>query len=797
MVSKRRFQAPLVAFLVSLGVLLVEISLTRILSYTLWYHFAYVAIAVALLGYGASGAALASWERLARVPPERLIATASLLGAFSMVLMLLSIRWVPFLPLELTSDPSQLVWMTLYLLVVSLPFFAAGIVISSVLHHWREQTTLIYFADLVGGGIGCAAVVPTIWVVGAPGAVAVGASALGAAAVLMAPADRRIRVGAMAFVAVATAAVLAATIVYRPSPDKLLGSLMAKGSMPLFSRWSPIFRVDVYEGWKKPRLGTSTKFKGTFPQARYVTHDGGAAAAMYRFNGNPEELEFFDWNIAAAPYQILDAPRVLIIGLGGGFDVLAAIRGEASHITGVDLDPVTVDVVRNHSGDFAGRILDRPDVETVVAEGRSFLRHASEEYDLIQLTGVDTLAALSSGAYVLAESYLYTVEAMEDFLTHLSEHGMLSIMIPDLSWRAKRARFSLRHVGNFLEAAHDLGWSNPAEHVALISSRNGLPMLELMFKRSPFTPEELEALHRFVTSRGFEIWALPGVTSPSPHHKLINGSVDEREALWEAYPLEVRPTRDDRPFFFHFFRWGDLLGVSGREIDRGHTGATGQIVLGILLLFTIVASFVMILVPLLVSQRIALSTPGALRFAVYFAGVGLGFMLLEISLIQRFVLFLGHPTYAIATILATLLVSTGLGSFLSGYVDVPPRRLLLPALGLVALIALIYVFALPALFGAMLGAPLSARVALALVSLMPLGLTLGVFFPSGLRIVGEVNPTFIPWAWGVNGGASVVGSILAIVLAITYGFRAVTFGGLCVYAVCVTALLSTATRAKS
>jgi hypothetical protein len=536
----------------------------------------------------------------------------------------------------------------------------------------------------------------------------------------------------------------------------------------------------------------SPLFRGRLPDARYIAHDGTAEAAMYRYGGRSEELAFFDWNIASAPYRILRDPEVLVIGLGGGFDILAGIRGGARRIVAVELDPITVDVLRDHSRDFSGALLDRPEVSAVVAEGRSFLRNRGEPYDLIQLTGVDTLAALSSGAYVLAESYLYTVEAMRDYLSRLSDDGVLSFLIGDFHWASREARFSLRHVANFTAAARELGWSDPASRVAVIASPNprGLMMLEMLFKRTPFTPEEALSLREYAAARGFELWALPGVRTGSPLELLLAGNEAQRERLLRAYPLDVRETRDDRPFFFHFYRWRDLLGVSARDIDLGHAGATGQLVLVALLLFSLVAGVVFILVPLLVSRRIALATRGSLRFATYFAFVGAGFMLLEISFIQRFVLFLGHPTYAIATTLAALLVFTGLGSFFSGRSDRPPRALLLPALGALAAIALAYTTWLPGLFQSLLGSATPVRVAVAVALLAPLGLALGVFFPSGLREVGHHHPDLVPWAWGVNGGASVVGSVLAMVLAITVGFPAVALGALALYALAVASFLS-------
>jgi len=783
----------LAVFLVSLGVLVIEISLTRLLSFSLWYHFTYAVIALVLLGYGASGAFLASSRRLSEMEPSRLLHAACLVGSLGVALALLAIGYLPFQPFRLATDPAQLPLMALYLLVIALPFLSAGLVVSAALRHWSQHTTLIYFADLSGAGTGCALSVPAMWGLGTPGAVALGAALLALAACVMAGRRSRLRTGALAAASILAVSAIAGTVDFRPSSDKFFASLLEKGLRPLYSRWSPIFRVDVYQlGVDEGRRGgMSKKFEGRIPPVRLIAHDGGAEAGIYRFDGDPRELEFIRWNVASAPYQVLDRPNVLIIGLGGGFDVLTAISGGAQSITGVELDPVTVDAVRNHSGAFGGHILDRPEVSTVVAEGRSFLRREQRQWDLIQLTGVDTLTALSTGAYVLAESYLYTVESMKDFLSRLSANGILSFMVSDVNFgRQQPPRFSLRHAANFYRAAKELGYADPAAHAVVLASAEGVPQVEIMFKKSPFQRSELLELTRFARERDFRIWAMPGPRTPNPLDVILKGSPQERERFFRSYPLDVRETRDDRPFFFHFFRWLDLFDVTRAELDRGHTGATGQIVLVALLALAIAASIALILVPLAVSQRIVVTAPDALRLATYFGAVGLGFMLVEISLIQRFILFLGHPTYSIATIMAALLVSAGVGSFLSGRIPLDPRRLLLPAVLCLVGIGVAYVILLPDAFRAMLGSALPVRVAVAIALLVAPGLVLGVFFPSGLRLVSERHPDFVPWAWGVNGGASVVGSILAIVLAMTHGFPQVTILGLAVYVAGVGAMLS-------
>ena len=774
--------------LLSLAVLLLEVAYTRIFSFSLWYHFTYVALSVALLGYGASGAFLAASERLARQPPALLMSRCMVVAAGAVLVSLLTIVFLPLQPFSIASSPLQLVLMVLFFLLNSAPFFAAGMAMASAFRATRSPHG-VYFADLLGAGAGCLIAVVTIWALGAPGAAVASALVFVIAGVLAAPGARRGRYAALGAAAVVACALFAAGAPFRPSAEKLLAKMMAAGAKPLYSRWSPIFRVDVY-GEPLPgqsgRRGVSPRFTGAIPTTRFIAHDGTAEAPMFEFHGDLRELAFLERNVSAAPYVIATRPHVLVIGLGGGFDVLNGLRNGAAEITGVELDPVTVDVVRHHQADFNGGILARADVRAVVAEGRSFLQHSGGRYDVIQLTGVDTLAALSTGAYMLAESYLYTVEAFEEYLGHLSPDGTLSLMIGDLAWRGGRARFSLRHLANFIAAAEQTGIADPAAHAAIVATPGDVPMIELMFKRRPFTVDEVRALQAFAGENGFEVWHLPGVPTETPYTRMLTADAEGRAQLLGAYPLNIAATWDDRPFFFHFYRWRDLLCPAAWEVDTGHTLATGQLVLGAILIVAVITSIAFIVGPLLSTP--ALRRPGLAPFVLYFAAIGVGFMLIEISLIQHFILFLGHPTYSVAVILFALLVWTGLGSHLSGRLAAPPRSIVRAAFVSLLVLLAFYVWFVPLFFAYWLGAPPGFRYAVTVVLLLPLGLTLGVFFPTGLREVRRRDELLVPWAWGANGAASVVGSILAIVLAISFGFRAVLLLSAAVYLLAAAAL---------
>src|SRR6266481_3055909 len=663
-------------FALSLGVLLLEIAFTRIFSFALWYHFTYVAISVGLLGYGAPGAFLSASKRLARHPPATLMVQSMLLASAGVLVALLSVLCIPLEPFSIASSYVQLFLMIALVILCSTPYFAAGLAMACAFR-LTKSPNIIYFADLAGAGAGCALAIASIWILGAPGTTVISALIFVCAALLLAPAMLRRRYAAVGGATVVAAAALVLFVPFKPSGEKLLAKILGAGGHTYYSRWSPIFRVDVYDEPAKgfsAKRGVSPQFTGSIPAVRFIAHDGTAEAPMHEFHGDTSELDFLAENISAAPYLVANKPRVLVIGLGGGFDLINGFRNGASHITGVELDPLTVDVVRHSQADFVGHILSRPGVDVVVAEGRSFLRHSNARYDIIQLSGVDTLAALSTGAYMLAESYLYTVEAFKEFLQHLTPDGHLSLMVGDYHWKTGRSRFSLRHLTNFLAAAEQLGINDPAANVAILATGGSISTVELLVKPRAFTMEEIAALERFANEKQFEVWYLPGKAVPSPHTELLTADASRRTSFIASQRLDIRETPDNRPFFFHFYRWSELLTPSKWEVDVGHNLQTGQIVMAAILAVALISSVGMILVPLLLTRH--LHRAGAARFAICFAGLGLGFMFIEISLIQQFILFLGHPTYSVATIMFALLIATGVGSQLSGNLSLSPQTVI-------------------------------------------------------------------------------------------------------------------------
>jgi hypothetical protein len=559
--------------------------------------------------------------------------------------------------------------------------------------------------------------------------------------------------------------------------------------------------VDAYElpptkdgviGPDGMNYGIKNKYFPRTTKYAFIAHDGDACAMMINTGGGPSRFEMFDKSILKPPYLLVKDPKALIIGPGGGVDVAMALQSDASSITAVELDPITVDLVSGRYAGFVGNLYQQPEVNVVVDEGRSFLRRAEEKYDIVQMTGVDTLAALNSGAYVLAENYLYTVEAYNEFMDHLTERGILSVAIFDAHYKIDFPRHVVRQVSLSVATLRDRGITEPYKHIAVIASSRGelgFPYVLILTKMMPFTLSEIGMLAEFADELSFDIWHLPGRLPNNSPAYVATSDENELAEYFESSPWELTAPTDEAPFFFHFYKWRTLL--SARQIDTGHTQATGQLILLLIMIFSLVFSVALIIFPLFKFRKVGLETKWKWHYILYFAALGLGFIFIEISYIQRFILFLGYPTYALTVILFGVLTFSGIGSYISGRLSLAPRNLILIVLCLLTAVTLGYMFVLPPIFDYFLGASRSVRIAISLVLLFPLGLLLGVFFPTGIKIISSDDTRFIPWAWGINGCASVIGTVLSIIIAMSYGFATVTVLAVLIYIIGVIAMVLT------
>jgi SAM-dependent methyltransferase len=800
-------------FLVSGAVLCLEVVYTRLFSFSIWYHFAYATISIALLGFGASGALLAAFPRLRGGEPSRRIALLAALAAPAAIASLAITSATPFDPFRLTTEPLQLLWLTIYDAAVLLPFLLAGFCIAIGLALRPQDVGTVYFADLLGAGCGAFVAMPLLASVGAPRSIVVAAVALALAAALLHPRAPT----TLAAIAVACLALpFADAIGPRPCPCKTLGHIIQDTSAQvLFSRWNAIARIDV-AGWKDEEASRSRGLWSIWgrgagndlpsPPQYTIAQDADAFTLMYRFRGDFHELDFLDDHILHTPYVIADPSRVLVIGAGGGSDILAALKFGARHVTAVDINPVTASLLTDVFADWLGGVFrDSPKVDVQVAEGRHFARRAEAPYDVVQVNGVDTLAAMASGSYVLAESYLYTVEAVRDLRRRLSDDGLLSIVIMDPLGSDTPPRHMLRLLGVFLEALEREGVDDPVSQLAVIGApepanvtrlvstydprHRPIMAMQLLLKHRPFTADEAARLDAFTRRTGFVPWHIPGVHTDPLLQPLLDGP-GPRHAFQAAFPLAIDSTTDDRPFFFSFYRWADVWPAA--RLDPNRSTAMGQLMLMVMLAQGLVFGSLLILTPLVTRQRAALRVRGRTGFLFYFATLGLGFICLEIPLIQKFVLFLGYPTRSLTVTLAAMLVASGGGSLLSQRLTAPVARLLPRLFVLLVVIVGSYLIFLPSLFDALLTTPAWVRAAVTTGLILPLGLVLGCFFPLGVRALPDER--LLPWGWAMNGLATVVGTIVAIMAAMTWGFTAVMLGAVATYAAGVVALEAVLSR---
>lgn len=782
-------------FLVSAATLLFEVAMNRIFCFVIWYHFAFLAISMALLGFSASGSILMLWRGHERLNQRRLLSATSLLSSLTIVVVIAFVTQVPFDPFEMMNHASAVGIGIALLLVTTVPFAFAGATIAIALKANTEKAGLLYFGNLVGSGIGCALFPFLANVLGVPQVLTVAALLFCLGSVLFAP-SRRFGIVVRGLIIVVAVQTSISLMEFRPSSRKL-GSIFREkmGGQILWTKWHALLRTDVYDFPDKAKtqtwlhraaIGASKNYEGPIPEFRNIGHDGDACAIMLHLDRPPEEMDFFKNNLFGLAYYMRPGAKAFIGGVGGGRDVMAALANGAREIDGVELDPYTVDIVKTIFPDYIGNVCNRDGVRIRAGDARSELRRNSVSYDVIQLSNVDTITAVAGGAYLLCESYLYTVEAVHDYLDHLNTDGVLAFTTFDTSGVSGTPRMLPRLTATAVQALEERGVPDPAQCCVLMTDR--LPGKEgyfafgtLIIKPAPFSPHELDRLEQFAEAGGHVFWHYPGREIETIPSEIFRRNPADRKAYFAESYLNYSPATDDRPFFMHFYKWRSLL-TDTIELDPRYTGATGNIVLLAGLAFSILAVIPLVLVPAILAVRNQKLNPRSTSLnLVYFSAIGLGFMFLEMALIQRLVLLLGYPTYSLTVTLFAVLVFAGLGSYLTRSVSVDSSKpVWLAFLGLAVLVALYGLFG-DAVLLSMITWSLPARVLAATGIIAPLALLLGMFFPIGIRDLGHRSPGAIPLAWAANGSCSVIATILGLVLATVLGFRMVFFLALALY----------------
>jgi spermidine synthase len=797
--------------LISTAAIAYEILLIRLLSIVQWHHFAWMIISLALLGYGASGTAIALCRNWLRAHFRLAFAGAAWLFSLSMVVCLVVGQRVPFNALEVIWDPVQLLYLAQLYLVFMPPFFFAASCIGLVFTCRSESADRIYFFDLLGAGLGAALAITALFLLPPQRSIVVFATLpLAASLLVLKPfSEGRTRARDALVILQVTWLVglswLAAAdrIGLRISEFKGLSqALEVVDARVLAERSGPLGLLTVVQSSAVPfrqAPGLSFTTPHLPPEQLAVFTDGDGISVINALRDDPEALGFLGDVTAALPYRLLQRPEVLVLGAGAGYDVLLALHNGAAHVDAVELNPQMLELLRDDYSSFSGNLFAHERVDWHVAEARGYVSRSAERYDLVQVAMLDSGAVAGAGGQALSENYLYTVEAIGRYLQRLEPGGLLAVT----RWLKVPPRDSLKLAATVIEALRQAGVSAPGGHLAVIRSWN---TVTLLVRNGPFTPVEIQTLREFARQRSFDTAWYPGMPAAEANRYnqldqpwLYDGIVallgEHRDEYIGNYKFNIEPATDPRPYFFNFFKWRVLPEIVSLR-ERGGAGLMewGYPVLVATLAQALLAGAVLILLPLWLWGRASANRRDRAPrgMALYFFLLGLAFLFVEMAFIQKFILFLSHPLYSVAVVLAGFLVFAGLGSAASARIVTrlggSVRRTVTAAVLTLSAIVLVYLWALPGLFAVFLGQSDAIRVGLTLALIAPLAFCMGMPFPLGLRRLAAEAPGFIPWAWGLNGFASVISAALATLLAIEFGFNAVLGAALVLYLLAATIL---------
>jgi spermidine synthase len=733
--------------LISFAVMVFQITLTRVLSVVVWYHWAFLSISLVMLGLGVPGVVFCFVQQPQRYLRGLLIA-AGVATPLAVALVV-----------QLGASVIHFSVLLVIACVLPVTLTLGGAVCLLLMKAPGERVSRMYGADLLGAGLGAAAVIPMMHLVPTPDlAAAMGACPLLA---LVLQSEGRSRTPWILLAALGLLCLWEGPFEVTRTKNYDESELGR-----LYVRWTPTARLAVFDGsfftlqhkqggfvW-----GGGEQYESGEVRQYWIEQDAGAGTPITRFDGDFDALGFLDYDVTTVGYQLTHPRRVAIIGTGGGRDILSALKAGADSVDAIELNGATVETVSSRFREFSGDVYHLPGVRAVVSEGRSYLTRSVDRYDLLQISLTDSFAASAAGAFTLSEANLYTVEAFELFLARLAEGGVLSTS----RWNNETPRLLMTAQA----ALRRRGVAEPKSQLAVVS---GAAVSTLLVFDQPPPPEVFATLLAISKQRGFEL-RYPALEQPTQIARVVEQGV----AHIERHGFDLSPPRDDSPFFFHtlpVFQLHDAAKTST------HPEAVAVAVLQTVMFVVTLAAAAFFLLPFAVFPRRAegLRITGLWRGSLFFAAIGAGFMLTENALVQRFILYLGHPSYAITVVLAAILLGMGAGSSASA-------RLGLGSLQSGGLVVALLLFAtaasLDAFFSATLGLPLAARAALSLGLLVPVGAVLGLFFPLGMLRFGDAGK---PWFWALNGVFGVVASVFSLALAMEFGFRATAYAGAACY----------------
>ncbi len=773
--------------LLSASALSYEILLMRLFGIIQWHHFATMVISLALLGYGASGSFLCRFRETLLPAFGTVFTTNATLFGLSSVACFAFAAGVAMNPLELLWSAREWLHLATVATFLLVPFFFAANAIGASLQRYQEHIGRVYAADLLGAGVGAIGTVALLFIwfperaLHLFGFVGIAAALLGYVA--LSPLPRWVAtLMAASLIGITTLAYLGEPQV-EPGEYKALSQMRhVFGSRVIKERSSPLGLLTVVGNAEIPLRhvpGLSLSSTAAVPEQLAVFTDGDGMTVVNRWDGDLASLAYLDDVPSALPYHLVSPdPDVLILGAGGGSEVLQALQHRARHVDAVELNPQLIGLINRSLGTFSGHLYDDPRVHVHFADARAFVSVVDARYALIQLALVDGFNVAGAGLHSAQEEYLYTRQALATYVEHLAPEGILAIT----RWVHLPPRDNIKLFATAVAAMSERGVREPGKQLAWIRNWQ---VATLLIKNGRFTQTDLDHIRQFCAKRSFDIAYVPDPKRPStntynelnqPYFSAAAEALlsPDRDRFIRDYKFNIQPATDDRPYFHHFFRWPLLIEAWALKGTGGLSLLdTGYPLLIATLLLVLLLSVLLIMAPLRSLARAGPPNPdgpGLFRTSVYFGSIGLAFMFIEIVSMQRFTLYLAHPLYAIPVVLAAFLIFAGVGSRLAA--QIPRRsargRAALAALGTIILLGF-QVAITPLIFQHTLQLSTLAKVVSVLALIAPLAACMGMLFPLGMSRLTYGNSALLPWAYGINGCLSVVAAILSAVLAMHLG----------------------------
>lgn len=773
-------------FIISCTTLLYETLLTRIFSVTLWYHFAFMAISIAMFGMSVGATIVYLLPRwFAQRHTHLYLITSALFFALSIIVsfaLYLKIK----IALSALNSMTELAKLFAIYVLTSIPFLFSGICICLALTRFPKQINSLYAADLMGGALGCIGVIAILHFADGPTAVLLTAfiASLGAICFSVTSPFKVLKktvIGFSATLLLMGSSNLLLTQYHRP----LLQINWVKGApaqATLYEKWNSFSQITLSGDPEQRQAPFGWGLSSQMPK-HYKTQwlllkiDALAATPLIRYQNHPESVAYLKYEIANLAHYLRKNAKVLIVGTGGGKDILSALVFQQKSIFGIEINNNIFELLTHLYADYTGYLNKNPAIQLINDEARSYISRSDKKFDVIQLSLIDTWAATAAGAFTLSENSLYTLEAWQIFLRHLTSHGVLTVS----RWYYPKSPAEMyRLTALASESLRQLGISHPRQHMMIVANTQNKQhpdsVATLLVSPTPFSVQDIVTMTKVANKMHFTILLSPFIAK-DPAFTALTSPITAKEFI-KTYPLNIAPPTDDCPYFFQMFKLHAVLGAPPWKQGSMTFNPIAVFVLGALLVMVITLTTLCIILPLFFSTKRTIVLRDGIPLLLFFAAIGMGFMFIEIAQIQRLITFLGHPSYGLSVVLATLLLTSGLGSlFTTQFIKSKLSRLIYLLIATLLLCGWLTPWIIA--YYQQMTTPI--RITIAIASLSPLGLLLGTLFPLGMRLTQQRATTLTPWLWGINGATSVCATVLATMSTLSFGITATYWMGVICY----------------